>query len=148
MSGSSRFRLVAVQLGRRLIEGRRRPVVAGGERSLRCLLVGRPGLPCCCRCRRLPLREDVERAMGGCPRASSGCGDARPLAFAKQSTVKRACADEIRLRGESCGRRTRGVELRDVRGRRTLAAVLVVTTSRSQGFEFWRSWWRVPTRLY
>ena len=34
MSRSSRFRLVAVQLGRRLIERRRRPVAAGGERGL------------------------------------------------------------------------------------------------------------------
>ena len=50
MSGGSRFRFVAVQLRRRLIKGRRRPVAAGREGSFGCL---RSHRQCChaCGCR-------------------------------------------------------------------------------------------------
>ena len=68
MSGSSRFRLVAVQLGRRLIERRRRPVAAGREGSFGCLRSHGQGCHGLWLPRRLPLRDEVDRAMGAAPR--------------------------------------------------------------------------------
>ena len=68
MSGSSRFRLVAMQLGRRLIERRRRPVAAGGEGRLGCCWSHRQCCHCgCAAATAPPAARGRGPCDGGCP---------------------------------------------------------------------------------
>ena len=94
--------------GRRL-EGRRRPVTTTCERGFRCCRPhGQGGHLWLPRRRRLPLRDDVDRATGAAPRCLRGCFD--PAGFAGRPVNRESL---VRSSSDARGCGTRGVELWD-----------------------------------